>query len=45
MKKVMLALLGLMVLSACTGSYKQGACEYDYLLHPQISITRLVGCQ
>lgn len=45
MKKVLLALFAVATLAACTGSYRQGACEYDYLLHPQISITRLVGCQ
>jgi len=45
MKKLLL--LGLVVfgLAACTGSYRQGNCDYDYLIHPQISITRLVGCQ
>lgn len=44
MKKVLLALLAVTALTACTGSYRQGNCDYDYLLHPAISITRLVGC-
>jgi len=35
----------LLTAAACTGSYRQGNCDYDYLIHPQISITRLVGCQ
>jgi len=45
MKKAVLLTLGLLTLAACTGSYHQGNCDYDYLIHPQISITRLVGCQ
>lgn len=45
MKKAILALFAVVTLAACTGAYKQGNCEYHYLLHPQISITRLVGCQ
>jgi len=44
MKKVVLIGFAVLVLGACTGSYREGKCDYDYLLHPQISITRLVGC-
>jgi hypothetical protein len=43
MKKVMLVLLGVFVLSACTGSYKSGNCEYDFLLHKDISISKIIG--
>ena len=42
MKKVMLALAAVLVLGACTGSYKAGNCEYDFLLHKSISITGLI---
>ena len=43
MKKVMLALFAVMTLAACTGSYKSGNCEYHYLLHKDISISKIVG--
>ena len=43
MKKVMLALFAVMTLAACTGSYKSGNCEYDFLLHKDISISKWVG--
>ena len=43
MKKVMLALFAVLTLAACTGSYKQGNCEYDFLLHKDISISKLIG--
>ena len=43
MKKIMLALFAVMTLAACTGSYKQGNCEYDFLLHKDISISKLIG--
>jgi len=45
MKKLLLLAIALGTLGACTGSYHDGKCDYHYLLHPQISITRLVGCQ
>lgn len=44
MKKALLALFAVLTLASCTGSYHQGNCDYDYLLHPAISITRLIGC-
>lgn len=43
MKKLILASLVLVGLSACTGSYKQGKCEYDFLLHKDISISKIIG--
>ena len=43
MKKLMLALVAVLTLAACTGSYKQGNCEYDFLLHKDISISKLIG--
>lgn len=43
MKKLMLALFAVMTLAACTGSYKQGNCEYDFLLHKDISISKIIG--
>ena len=43
MKKIMLALFAVLTLAACTGSYKQGNCEYDFLLHKDISISKLIG--
>ena len=43
MKKVMLALFAVLTLAACTGSYKQGNCEYDFLLHKDISISKIIG--
>lgn len=43
MKKVMLALFAVMTLAACTGSYKSGNCEYHFLLHKDISISKIVG--
>lgn len=43
MKKVMLALFAVLTLAACTGSYKQGNCEYDFLLHKDISISKWIG--
>ena len=42
MKKIMLALFAVMTLAACTGSYKSGNCEYHYLLHKDISISKIV---
>ena len=43
MKKMMLALLAVLTLAACTGSYKSGNCEYDFLLHKDISISKIIG--
>lgn len=43
MKKVILALFAVLTLSACMGHYKQGNCEYDFLLHKDISISKLIG--
>ena len=43
MKKIMLALFAVLTLSACTGSYKSGNCEYDFLLHKDISISKIIG--
>ena len=43
MKKVMLALFAVLTLAACTGSYKSGNCEYDFLLHKDISISKWIG--
>ncbi len=43
MKKIMFALFAVMTLAACTGSYKSGNCEYHYLLHKDISISKIVG--
>jgi len=43
MKKVMLALFAVLTLAACTGSYRQGNCEYDFLLHKDISISKIIG--
>lgn len=43
MKKVILALVAVGMLSACTGSYKSGNCEYDFLLHKDISISKIIG--
>lgn len=43
MKKVLLALFAVMTLAACTGSYKSGNCEYDFLLHKDISVSKIIG--
>ena len=43
MKKLILALFAVLTLAACTGSYKSGNCEYDFLLHKDISISKLIG--
>ncbi|HHN9153073.1 TPA: YhfL family protein [Escherichia coli] len=36
---------GLASLSGCTGSVynKEKNCEYDYLLHPAISVSKIIG--
>jgi len=43
MKKLLLALFAVLTLAACTGSYHSGNCEYDFLLHKDISISRIIG--
>ena len=43
MKKALLALFAVMTLAACTGSYKSGNCEYDFLLHKDISVSKIIG--
>jgi hypothetical protein len=43
MKKVILALFAVLTLAACTGSYKSGNCEYDFLFHKDISISKWIG--
>lgn len=43
MKKLLLALFAVLTLAACTGSYKSGNCEYDFLLHKDISISKIIG--
>ena len=43
MKKALLALFAVMTLAACTGSYKSGNCEYHFLLHKDISVSKIVG--
>ena len=43
MKKLILALFAVLTLAACTGSYKSGNCEYDFLLHNDISISKFIN--
>lgn len=43
MKKVILALFAVLTLSACMGQYKEGNCEYDFLFHKDISISKIIG--
>lgn len=43
MKKFLLALFAVLTLTACTGSYKSGNCEYDFLLHKDLSISKIIG--
>lgn len=43
MKKLILALFAVLTLSACGGYYKSGNCEYEFLLHKDISISKIVG--
>jgi hypothetical protein len=43
MKKAIIALFALTVLGACTGSYKSENCQYDFLFHKDISISRIIG--
>ncbi len=43
MKKVILALFAVTLLSACGGFYKSGNCEYEFLFHKDISISKIIG--
>lgn len=43
--KFSLLAVAISVISGCTGSVynKQKNCDYDYLLHPAISISKIIG--
>lgn len=43
--KVAIITASVAVLSGCTGSVynKEKNCDYDYLLHPAISISKIIG--
>lgn len=43
--KTITIITGLTLLSGCTGSVynKEKNCEYDYLLHPAISVSKIIG--
>jgi hypothetical protein len=43
--KLSLLAIAISVISGCTGSVynKQKNCDYDYLLHPAISISKIIG--
>lgn len=43
--KISLLAIAISVISGCTGSVynKQKNCDYDYLLHPAISISKIIG--
>ncbi|EAA5624286.1 YhfL family protein [Salmonella enterica] len=43
--KVTLVAVAITVLSGCTGSVynKQKDCDYDYLFHPAVSISKIIG--
>ncbi|MGU9866184.1 MULTISPECIES: DUF4223 family protein [Kluyvera] len=45
MLKVAALLLAVSTMTACTGSVqnKNKNCSYDYLLHPAISISKMIG--
>lgn len=43
MRKALLALAAVLMLSACGGYYRSGNCEYEFLLHKDISISKLIG--
>ena len=45
MLKAAAVLLALSTLTACTGSVqnKNKTCDYDYFLHPAISISKIIG--
>jgi hypothetical protein len=43
MKKVLLLGFAVLTLAACGGLYKSGNCEYEFLLHKDISISKLIG--
>jgi len=43
--KFSIAFAVITVLSGCTGSVynKEKNCDYDYLLHPAVSISKIIG--
>ncbi|EBF1559236.1 DUF4223 domain-containing protein [Salmonella enterica] len=43
--KMTLVAVAITVLSGCTGSVynKQKDCDYDYLFHPAVSISKIIG--
>lgn len=43
--KVTLVAVAITVLSGCTGSVynQQKDCDYDYLFHPAVSISKIIG--
>lgn len=43
--KLSLFAIAISVISGCTGSVynKKKNCDYDYLLHPAISISKIIG--
>lgn len=45
MLKIVTLLLAVSTMTACTGSVqnKKNNCSYDYLLHPAISISKMIG--
>ncbi|MFU0888043.1 DUF4223 family protein [Kluyvera sichuanensis] len=45
MLKVAALLLAVSTMTACTGSVqnRNNNCSYDYLLHPAISISKMIG--
>ncbi|MEE1110743.1 MAG: DUF4223 family protein [Alphaproteobacteria bacterium] len=43
MKKFILALFAVLTLAACGGYYKSGNCEYEFLLHKDISVSKIIG--
>lgn len=45
MLKIATLLLAVSTMTACTGSVqnKKNNCSYDYLLHPAISISKMIG--
>ena len=42
-KKLLFALFAVLTLAACTGSYRSGNCEYDFLLHKDLSVSKWIG--
>ena len=43
MKKLLLALFAVLTLASCGGYYKSGNCEYEFLFHKDISISKLIN--